>query len=194
MEFEDLAKVWRDEETGELRRTRVESLSDLQTRATRAEARARRRFRRAAIIWLVMVPWFGFWAVLGVLTGSPLFAIGCTLLAVGCTAPVVYFRRMSRRETDATLSVRETLAREIARLRALRRAIRRMIDWVMGSLVVGGPMIALGARPFWSGALVLSALFVLVGLAGRGAWRRFADNTKKTSAELESWLVDLETV
>lgn len=43
MEFDDIGRVWRDEATGRLRRTRTEDLSTALGRATRYNSHVRRR-------------------------------------------------------------------------------------------------------------------------------------------------------
>jgi hypothetical protein len=191
MEFDELAKVWREEESSEIRRTRVESLSDLRGRATQIEKNTRHRFRRATIVWLVLVPWFAFWAYVGIRRGSPLVTIGCIIMVVGCIAPAVFLRRMGAAKVDLTLPVRVAVAKEVERVRDLQRVIRRMIEWVAGSLMVGAPLFIAGASSSPT-RIPLIALVILVGIASRRGWRRFADRLNATSEELESWIPDLE--
>ncbi len=194
MEFDDLVRVWREQDTGDVRRTRIESLSELRGRATRTEANSRKGFRRAAIIWLVMVPLFTFGAVQGFLTGNPdrrhrLHHVGRGLRGT---------HRLSRPrhelpEPEPTLPVRAAVEQEIQRLRIVGRAIRRMIDWVVGSLAVGGSLVALALNAPLNG-IVMSLVFILIALAARKAWRRLAARAQAAGSELESWIADLERV
>jgi hypothetical protein len=194
MDFEELVRVWRDTATGDVRRTRIESLEDLRRRTTRSERNARKRVRRATIIWLVLVPWFGFWAIAGVVRGNAVFAVGCLIAVIGCTAPAFYLRRISNSTGDPTLPLGTAVAREVERMRSLQTLIRRMIDWVVGSLVVGGPLIVAGSSSSPARTALFGALCVVVGLVSRRGWRRIADRMGANSMELESWLTDLQRV
>lgn len=194
MEFEDLVKVWRDEGTGEVRRTRVESLSDLRGRAKQQEENARHRFRRAVIVWLAIVPLFGFGICLAFLRGDLLDGTALAILAIGCVAPAVYYlKKRIRAEVDPALPVRVALATEVERLRELRLSIRAMSNWVAGALVIVGLMIPSDSdEPLH--AIAWAAFFCLVGISGWKGWRRFANRLQPTIEELESWIADLERI
>jgi hypothetical protein len=194
MEFDDLVRVWKESDTGDVRRTRVESLADLRGRTTKSEQNARKRVRRATIIWLIMVPWFGFWAITGVVRGNILFAVGCLIVVVGCSAPAFYLRQIANSTGDVTLPLGTAVAREVERMRALQTLIRRMIDWVAGSLVIGGPLIIAGSSSSLARTALFGALCIGIALVSRRGWRRVSDRLGANSVELESWLGDLQRV
>ena len=74
MEFEDIGRVWR-EQSGEVRRTRVEDLSPVLDRAARSDAKVRRKLR--LLIRIVLFPL--------VLAYTICFAQSTTILG-GCLA------------------------------------------------------------------------------------------------------------
>jgi hypothetical protein len=115
-------------------------------------------------------------------------------MVVGCAAPAVYMMRMGRPEIDPTLPVRAAVAKEMARLRELRRGILRMVDWVVGSLFVGGLLLAAGVSFSPIRIVAFIVPLILVGMASRRAARRFTYRLQVTHDELEGWIGDLERV
>lgn len=194
MEFENLGKVWREEETGELVRTRVERLSELRRQTTQAEKKARNRIRRATVLGIVLVPGLAFIAILMMVTGNLRTGIGFAVMAIGCTAPMIYLRRAGNTAVDPMLPVRAVLEKEVERLRALRRSILAITGWVTGALVLGGPLLVLGVSSSPIKIFLWSAILILVGIRGPVAWQRYATQLQAARKQLERWIADLESI
>lgn len=196
MEFEDIGRVWREEGTGALRRTRTEDLSVVLERVGRCGIARRRRFAR--LTWVVAVPLVLVFAYMAWNAPHLVAAAGAALMGA-CAAWVAVRYRAIGRTTDATLPVRLALQSELAHLNALGR-LRRNAPWfrtlyrigyvafVVGVIALeeGGPRV-----PTRAVGLYLSIPLIVEGLiyVARGK-RPQARGTLKE--ELSSWLDSLD--
>jgi len=198
MNFEDVGRVWREEETGAYRRRKIEDLSDVLGRATRLNDGVRRRMRRAG--WLVAVPLALIFAWAALRAPTPMAAVGGAILAVWALVVLALYLAVSRGRTDASLPVRLAIESEVARLRVMERFGRRA-KWYRAVLAVGyllytfgvvGETDDLGVR------IGTIALVVLVLLAVEAmillARRRGPSRTRALREDLESWLAGLDVL
>lgn len=196
MEFEDIGRVWREEGTGELRRTRVEDLSAVLGRATRFNARARRRMGLTGKV--VLVPLVLVYGYLAIRAPTPISTVGAFILAAAAVVALLRFRAVSRAVPDTTLPVRLAIQAEVARLRMLER-FRGDSKWIHGLLVAGYVLYVLGvvlevadlqvriaALGFFAFVLGVLELAILV------ARRRGPSQIRALREDLESWLGGLE--
>ena len=56
MNFDEVGRIWREEVTGEFRRTRIEDLSTARDRAAKLDAEARRKWWAGTFMAFVVVP------------------------------------------------------------------------------------------------------------------------------------------
>lgn len=197
MEFEEIGRVWREEGTGTVLRTRVEDLSSVVGRARRLGGARRRRFARTA--WIAAVPMVLVFGYMAWRAPNLVSASGAVLMAAVSALVAVRYVAIARRTSDTTLPVRMALLAELAHLNAIERlrldAPRiRTLYWlgyagyVLGvvALEEGDPRVRALALAF-----LLSFLLVVEGLIyfARGRGPRVTETLKD---ELRSWLGSLD--
>ena len=197
MEFEEIGRVWRDQTSGVVRRTRTEDLSSVLERAKKSGAARRRRFARLAWIGaLPMVLLFGYGAWVA---PNAVAAAGAILMAGAAGIVAVRYRAIGRRISLSTLPVREALEAEVAHLDALAR-LRRAAPWIRGVYWVGFGVYVLGvvvreeiglqARDlmleFYASILLITEGMIYFARRGRAQPKRTLRD------ELTSWLGSLD--
>ena len=194
MRFEDLKRVWREEETGEYKRVKIEDLSAAHDRASNhLNTMVRRGVGLAGIMLLITIPLFGWGAINAF---WPLLAWpGAVLLWGWLTYLFVSVWKLGRAKPDPGLPVRDAVQAELDRLRMLER-LREGIPWSLPAFVVGEITLFIGLsanpRETLGRVLIFSAVVLLIAaLALRGNWRCL-ERVVRLREELESWAGDLE--
>jgi hypothetical protein len=197
MEFEEIGRVWREEGTGTIRRTRIEDLTSVLGRAKRLGVARRRRFARLA--WIAAVPMVLFFSYMAWAAPNYVAASGAVLMAVVAAFIAVRYRAIGRRESDAALPVRLALQAELTHQDALARLQRdaprvRTLYWLgFGVYVVGIVFPGTGNPEDRALALgfFLSVLLVVEGLI-YFSHRRGPRAGGTLKDELRSWLDSLD--
>ena len=114
MEFEEIGRVWREQGTGTIRRTRTENLSSALERAKRSGAARRRRFARSA--WIVAVPMVLIFGYMAWRAPNLIAAAGAVVLTAVAGLVAVRYRAIGRRTSDTALPVRQALQAELGHL------------------------------------------------------------------------------
>jgi hypothetical protein len=195
MDFEDLGRVWQEQETGDFQRRKVESLSTVRGRAERLLNGLHRRGRRIAAVTVIGCA-FAFTA--GILN-SPrpwLAGTGVLLLAIWLAHVIRVVLELAGPKGADPLPVRASVEFEIRRLRILERFWGKA-HWIFLAFLVGEVMAFEGFRPPDVERGVLSGGFYvfLVAIVVYGTLARRRDARAKVRPlreELESWLADLE--
>lgn len=194
MEFEHIGRVWREEATGQLRRTRTEELSAAMGRAARYNAGVRRRLGISSLV--IAVPLVLTFSYMAVRAPNAAALAGAVILAVLAAVVFFWYRRISHATVDAMLPVRQALEAEVATLHLLgrfgQRANRARVVLFLGTMLfVAGHLAATPAataavQRSWMLALLL--IFVLIELLIRVGRQRTPSYTRELERELESWL------
>ena len=189
MTFEDLGRVWREQETGAYRRQRVEDLSETLERAGGYTARWRRGLRRSAVLAVPILLFF----VYGVFRApTPLARVGAIMLASYSAVAVFWLASVGRTLPDASLPVLEAIRRELARLDGLEKYLRGT-NWARAFYVLSAFVLGLGVARS-AERLILLMLFMMTLELGlfRPKVKRARARTQALRTELESWLRGVE--
>lgn len=198
MEFEDIGRVWREEGTGTIRRTRTEDLSVVLERVRRPGIARRRRFAR--LTWVVAVPLVLVFAYMAWNAPNLIAAAGAVLMGALAAWVAVRYRAIGR-TTDATLPVRLALQSELAHLNALGR-LRRNAPWFRTLYWIGYAAFVVGVIALEEGdprvrdrtvGLYLSIPLIVEGLI-YFARRNKRQATRTLKEELSSWLDSLDEI
>ena len=125
MKFEDVGRIWRDQDTGKFFRTRVEDLTSVRDRAAKLALKVRRRDLRENIGAVLMVV-LTVVAVMRINSidpeawsrVSPTSWVGVALIAVGFVISLIRRRMAGRSEPDLDVPIGVALQAEVDRLRA----------------------------------------------------------------------------
>ena len=196
MNFEDVGRVWRERETGDFQRRKIESLSTVRGRAARLLDGIHRNGTRIGLLTMVLlVPV----AVMGILD-SPrpwMAGTGSVILVAWLTRMMVRVRQLGAPRSRTSLPVRAAVESEVSRLRLLEQFWGHYPAWSPLMFLVGEVLAFEGFRPEGAerGPMTIGfyiALFVLVAYT-LGARRRDArSKVRPLREELESWLAGLE--
>jgi len=187
MNFDDIGRIWREDDTDDFLRRRIERLSTVRDRATELDARVRRRDLRETLAAVLVIPLCILWTIRA---STPTSALGAIILAI--TVAILPFRlRTARRPTkDPTLPASTAVEVEVARLREQERLLDSALVWHLGPAAIGFAL-------FFGGSALISplskALFTLLVFVGLG-WvlilnrRAVRLRFRPLREELESWL------
>jgi hypothetical protein len=199
MNFDDVGRIWRDQDTGEFLRTRIEDLSSARDRAAETALKVRRRDAReniAAVLIVVLTVVLGVrihsvdpeaWSRL-----SPISWLGVTLIYIGLAISLVSRRMARRTEPDLDVPIDLALQAEVDRLRAQERFFGGA-PWHYGPAITGALLAIAGApglpvRVRTVQVLVVMVIVAVVSWYSYNGRRRF----RPLRLELESWLADLK--
>ncbi len=197
MTFDDVGRVWREDVTGEFRRTRVEDLSTARDRAAKFDARARRLWWSGTVGAIVGVPWYVVAAFVGITRGYFVATLGFVIITIATATLAIQWRRLRGEAPDHTLPVGAALEAEVARLLAWEQYQYNYAWWFAGPLVVGW-FLAVGGS-FWLTGPVTpgrlgASIFVIVTSVFLVLYsrREARVKTRPLIEDLQSWLTDLE--
>ncbi len=199
MNFDEVGRVWREEVTGEFRRTRVEDLSSARDRAARFDAEARRNFWFGTVLAIVLVPTATLSAIMQVSRGYLVATLGLVLITISVVMLVIRWRRLRGAVPDPTLPVSVAVEAQVARLLAWERYKNTVGWWFLGPFVVGyllvmaGDKVDLAGNPVSFSGVRLSILVTVLSVFLAFYNRRDARlKVRPLREDLESWLADLE--
>ncbi len=201
MTFDDVGRVWREDVTGEFRRTRVEDLSTARRRAAKFDARARRYWWYGTVGAIVTVPVYTFAVILGIMRGYLVSSLGFVIVAISVVIVAIEFRKLRGAAPDPTLPVSAAVEAQVARLLARERYLntlgwRFLAPFVVGYLLImaglsvtwpEGDPVSLGWRVRWSVLAIVLCLIIVFGNR-----RRARLEVRPLREDLQSWLADLE--
>ncbi len=121
MNFDEVGRIWREEVTGEFRRTRIEDLSTARERAAKFDARARRYWWSGTIGAIVGVPAYISMAIGLIWRGYFVATLGMVIITAAVVTLAIQWRRLRGEAPDHTLSVSAAVEAEVARLIAWER-------------------------------------------------------------------------
>ncbi len=199
MNFDEVGRIWREEVTGEFRRTRVEDLSTARNRAARFDAEARRNFWFGTVLAIVLVPTATLSAIMQVSRGYLVATLGLVLITISVVMLVIRWRRLRGAVPDPTLPVSVAVEAQVARLLAWERYKNTVGWWFLGPFVVGyllvmaGDKVDLAGDPVSFSGVRLSILVIVLCVFLAFYNRRDARlKVRPLREELESWLADLK--
>jgi hypothetical protein len=198
MDFEDIGRVWREESTGEIRRTRVEDLSASHGRAAKhLNIQTRVGVLASGFMVMVGVPLFAraVWA-----SPHPLVAgAGALLLMSWVVRVVTFWGRLRMSKPNPALPVREAVTIELQRLLKMERFREgiRFSSWAFWAFVIGEILLVAGLMPDIRASAAGLAVWMLVvvciaSLAVKNNRKVLEDTLRPLRLDLESWIADLE--
>lgn len=198
MTFDDIGRVWREEPSGEIKRRRVENLSDVMGRADRFLGPLYRNGKRIFILTAALVVPVLAWGVIK--APRPQLALpGTLMLWLWLALTWRRWRKLRPPTPDSTQPVRVTVQAEVRRLRFLER-FWGDISWGMIALFLVGEVLAFeGLRPAGGGSSIVSLVFYpfLIGIIAVVVFRNPVVARKKVRPlreDLESWLEGLQAL
>ena len=149
MNFDEVGRVWREEVTGEFRRTRIEDLSPARARAAKLDAVARRLWWSGTVNAIVTIPVYTFAVILGIMRGYLVSSLGFVIVAISVVNLAIEWRKLRGATPDPTLPVSEAVEAQVACLLAWERYLDT-IGWRFLAPVVVGAHLAIGGVFGWS--------------------------------------------
>ncbi len=201
MNFDEVGRVWREEVTGEFRRTRVEDLSSARDRAAKFDADARRKWWTGTVMTIVMVPVYISIVVVLITRGYLVSALGGVILAISIVVWAIEWRKLRGAAPDPTLPVSAAVAAQVARLLARERHLNTLGWRYLTPFVVGYLLVMAGVSVTWPegdpmplGWRVRSSIVAIVALVFKVfvSRREARREVRPLREELESWLTDLK--
>ena len=196
MTFDDLGRVWQQQETGDFQRRKVESLSAVRGRAERLLNGIHRRGKWISAVTVLLCAVF---FTLGMLASPRPWLAGAGVLILSgwlCYVIKVVFELGAPKGVEP-LPVRDSVESEIRRLRILERFWGK-VHWIFAAFLLGEVMAFEGFRPrgvergaFSAGFYVFLVALVVYGTVARR--RDVRSKVRPLREELESWLAGLET-
>ena len=116
MNFDEVGRVWREEVTGEFRRTRIEDLSTARDRAAKLDAEARRKWWGGTFIAIVGVPAYISITIGLIWRGYVVSALGGVIFAISGVIWAIEWRKLRGAAPDPTLPVSGAVEAQVARL------------------------------------------------------------------------------
>ena len=197
MTFDDVGRVWREDVTGEFRRTRVEDLSTARDRAAKFDARARRYWWFGTFMAIVGVPVYISIGIGLIWRGYLVATLGSVIITIAVATLAIQWRRLRGGAPDHTLTVSAALEAEVARLLAWERYQYTSAWWFVGPLVVGWFLVM--ATTLWTTGPVTPrrvgfSTFVIVTAVFQVFYsrREARVKTRPLIEDLQSWLDDLK--
>ena len=196
MNFDDVGRIWRDQDTGEFFRTRVESLSSARARAAKLDGWAWRLGLMWTVAAIVQVPVFTFVAIREIRDGNLVSALGVVLIAISVSSMAIRLRMIRGATLDPTLPVSAAVESQVAGLLGMER-FHNTVEWYLGPFIVGYLVVAASAGdqyPWSLGGRVRMSILAIVAFGlvvfGQRRWARL--DVRPLIEDLESWLADLE--
>lgn len=198
MTFDDIGRVWREEPSGDIKRRRVEALSDAMGRADSLLGRQHRNGKRIFILTAVLAVPVLMWGVIN--APRPTLALPGSLM-IGAWLALMWLRWRNLRppSPDATQPVRMAVEAEVKRLRFLER-FWGDASWAMIALFLAGEILAYeGFRPPEAERTIVSVIFyaMLIGITALAVFRNPVLARRKVRPlreDLESWLEGLQAL
>lgn len=196
MNFEEIGRVWRDAETGDFMRRRIDTLSTARNRATALRRRVKRRDAVETVAALIVIPFLiaGFFVAT-----TPVSAAGAILGLIACIFIPIRIRMARRPAPETTVPVTEAVRLELDHLRSQERLLATVPVWYVAPLVgamllfIGGLSVSrLGDPVSWAVRLRYMALPVMVSVLVVVMNRKAAERLRPLTREMESWLEALE--
>ena len=200
MNFDEVGRIWREEVTGEFRRTRVEDLSTARDRAAKLDAEARRKWWLGTVMAIVSVPASIFTVIVGISRGYLVTSLGLVILTISIAIWTIEWRKLRGAEPEPTLPVSAAVEAQVARLLAWERYLntlgwRFLAPFVVGYLfVMAGLSVSATGDPVSLGFRVRASIFtILISLFVVFTNRRRARlEVRPLREDLQSWLADIK--
>jgi len=198
MNFDEVGRIWREEVTGEFRRTRIEDLSTARDRAAKLDARARRYWWYGTFMAIVVVPVVTVSVIFVIMRGYVVSALGETILTISLVIWAIEWRKLRGTTPDPTLPVSAAVEAQVARLLAWERYMntlaRFLAPFAVGYLLVmAGLSVTMTGDPVSLGFRVRASIFtiVLCLIVVFSNRRRARLEVRPLREDLQSWLADL---
>ena len=201
MNFDEVGRIWREEVTGEFRRTRIEDLSTARDRAAKLEAEARRKWLAGTFMAIVMVPAYIAGVILAITRGYIVTSLGGVILTISIVIWAIEWRKLRGAAPDLTLPVSAAVEAQVARLLAWERYLNTLGWRFLAPFVVGYLLVMAGLSVTWPegdpmplGWRVRVSIFAVVLLVLKVfiSRREARLKVRPLREELESWLTDLK--
>ncbi len=201
MNFDEVGRIWREEVTGEFRRTRIEDLSTARDRAAKLDAEARRKWWAGTVMAIVSAPAYIFAVTVAISRGYLVMALGGVILAISIVIWAIEWRKLRGAAPDPTLPVSAAVEAQVTRLLVLERYMDTLGWRFLAPFVVGYLLVLAGLSVTWPdgdpnslGWRVRASIYGIV-VAVLGVFLSHRDarlNVRPLREELESWLTDLK--
>jgi len=199
MNFDEVGRVWREQGTGEFRRTRVEDLSTARDRAAKLDAQARRNWWFGTVMVIVTIPVYTFGVIVGIMRGYLVSSLGLVIVAISVVILAIEWHKLRVASPGPTLPVSAAVEAQVARLLAWERYKDTVGWWFLGPFVVGyllvmaGLSVSLAGDPVSFGWRVRMSILVTVLCVFQGFYMRRDGRLKvrPLREDLQSWLADL---
>ena len=199
MNFDEVGRIWREEVTGEFRRTRVENLSTARDRAAKLDAEARRKWWAGTFMAFVVVPVYTVSVIFVITRGYLVAALGQSILTISIVIWAIEWRKLRGAAPDPTLPVSAAVEAQVARLLAWERYMntlgwRFLAPFAVGYLLImAGLSVTLDGDPMSLGFRVRASIFtiVLCLIVVFSNRRRARLEVRPLREDLQSWLADL---
>ncbi len=200
MNFDEVGRIWREEVTGEFRRTRIEDLSTARDRAAKLDAEARRKWWAGTFMAFVVVPVYTVSVIFVITRGYLVAALGQSILTISIVIWAIEWRKLRGAAPDPTLPVSAAVEAQVARLLAWERYMntlgwRFLAPFAVGYLLImAGLSVTLDGDPMSLGFRVRASIFtiVLCLIVVFSNRRRARLEVRPLREDLQSWLADLE--
>ncbi len=200
MNFDEVGRVWREEVTGEFRRTRIEDLSTARDRAAKLDAEARRKWWAGTFMAFVSVPVYIFAVILGISRGYLVASLGFVIVTISIVIWAIEWRKLRGAAPDPTLPVSAAVEAQVARLLAWERYMDTLGWRFLAPFVVGYLLIMAGVSVSWPegdpvsrGWRVRMSIYTIVLSVFTVFYnrRRARLEVRPLREDLQSWLADL---
>jgi len=200
MNFDEVGRIWREEVTGEFRRTRIEDLSPARDRAAKLDARARRYWWYGTFMAIVMVPVYISIVVLAITRGYFVTSLGFVIITISIVIWAIEWRKLRGAAPDPTLPVSAAVEAQVDRLLAWERYLNTLGWRFLAPFVVGYLLVMAGVSVTWpegnptslGGRVRPSVLVIVVSVFVTFSNRRRARlEVRPLREDLQSWLADL---
>ena len=199
MKFDDVRRIWREEDAGDFGRTRVEYLSAATDRVGKLDAEARRWFWLVTVLPIVLVPTATLLAIMQISRGYLVATLGIVLITISVVMLAIRWRRLRGAVPDPALPVSVAVEAQVARLLAWERYKNTVGWWFLGpfavgySLVMTSDKVDLAGNPVSFSGVRLSILVIVLSVFLAFVNRRDARlKVRPLREELESWIADLK--
>ena len=198
MNFDEVGRIWREEVTGEFRRTRIEDLSTARDRAAKLDAEAQRKWWAGTFMAFVVVPVYTVSVIFVITRGYLVAALGQSILTISIVIWAIEWRKLRGAAPDPTLPVSAAVEAQVARLLAWERYMntlgRFLAPFAVGYLLVmAGLSVTMTGDPVSLGFRVRASVFtiVLCLIVVFSNRRRARLEVRPLREDLQSWLADL---
>jgi hypothetical protein len=188
MEFEQLGESWK-QWPGGAPVSPVEALQQVQQRVGQLRRVVRLRDRLEIGIALVMLPLFGWLAVVG---RTDVSRIGAAIIAIACLLIPIRLRAARHAEPDPAQPLLPRLRQELAQVEAQDRLLSSVLWWYLAPLGIGVVLFVGGSVALKWGMTYAAVVVILYAWIYRLNQRAVRTQLVPRARELQSWITHFE--